>query len=216
MTARQVISRARRTAFLAALAKGLPVAGAAAAAGVNRTLLYKWRTRLPSFAAAWDDAVMTAIDRVEDEALRRAMHGVERPVLYRGKQVGNVTTYNDRMLMLLLERRTGGNSRARVRMPRCVRDDRVLDRRESVSLCLSTPDCQISRAAVGTTTFEESVNLSPPVSQPPPVIPGAAGNLSGPRGCHVSEQPNLSPTVSLSASGRHEAQNVLSPEGDGV
>lgn len=95
----------RRAAFLVALREGRSVADAAAAAGVNRTLLYKWRTAVAGFADAWDEAVLDSFDRVEEEALRRAMQGVERPVFYRGEQVGSVTTYSDRLLIALLQRR---------------------------------------------------------------------------------------------------------------
>ncbi len=98
-------ARGRRQAFLAALEKGLSVTGAAAAAGINRTLAYKWREALPDFAAAWDEAVQEAADLLEDEALRRAMEGVEKPVFWRGQQIGTVRTYNDRLLALLLQRR---------------------------------------------------------------------------------------------------------------
>ena len=98
-------ARGRRQAFIAALEKGLSVTGAAAAAGINRTLAYKWREALPDFAAAWEAAVQSAADLLEDEALRRAMEGVEKPVFYRGQQIGAVRTYNDRLLALLLQRR---------------------------------------------------------------------------------------------------------------
>jgi hypothetical protein len=105
MNSDKAAARARRQAFIAALEKGLSVTGAAAAAGINRTLAYKWREALPAFAVAWDAAVQTAADLLEDEALRRAMEGVEKPVFYRGQQIGAVRTYNDRLLALLLQRR---------------------------------------------------------------------------------------------------------------
>jgi transposase-like protein len=105
MRVEQAKARARREAFLAALTQGRNVSGAALAAGINRTLLYKWRERMPDFAGAWDEALETAADLVEDEALRRAMDGVQKPAFYRGEQIGTVTTYSDRLLGLLLQRR---------------------------------------------------------------------------------------------------------------
>ena len=107
--------RGRRTAFLAALQEGRSITGAAVAAGVNRTLLYKWRGEIAEFAAAWNEAVRTAADLIEDEALRRAMHGVQRPVFWRGEQIGSVTTYSDRLLALLLQRRRPVSPPARAR-----------------------------------------------------------------------------------------------------
>ncbi len=94
----------RRAAFLAGLGRGLSVTGAAAAAGVNRTLIYKWQKE-PDFASAVRLAEEAGSDLLEDEALRRALDGVEKPVFWRGEQVGTVRTYNDRLLMLLLQRR---------------------------------------------------------------------------------------------------------------
>jgi hypothetical protein len=95
----------RREAFIAALQDGRSVTGAAMAAGIKRALLYKWRGEMPDFAAAWDDAVETATDLIEEEALHRARHGVQKPVFYRGQQIGVVTVHDNRLLMFLLQRR---------------------------------------------------------------------------------------------------------------
>ena len=95
----------RREAFLAALQDGRSVTGAAKAAGINRTLLYRWRSDMPEFAAAWDETVETALDLIEEEAWQRARHGVQKPVFYRGQQIGTITTWNDKLLMFLLQRR---------------------------------------------------------------------------------------------------------------
>jgi hypothetical protein len=37
--------------------------------------------------------------------VRRAYHGVEEPVFYKGVQCGSVTKYSDRLLMFLLQAR---------------------------------------------------------------------------------------------------------------
>jgi hypothetical protein len=95
----------RRVAFLQGLEQGMSAAGAAEAAGLSRSLVYRWRERDRAFAAAWRLAMEAGTDRLEDEAMRRALAGVEKPVFYRGEQVGVVRTYNDRLLMLLLQRR---------------------------------------------------------------------------------------------------------------
>jgi hypothetical protein len=47
----------------------------AAAAGIGRSTLSEDRRKDQEFAKAWDDAVMQGIDRLEDEAYRRAMAG---------------------------------------------------------------------------------------------------------------------------------------------
>ncbi len=102
---REAAAREKRARFIAATEKGLAVSAAAEVAGVNRTLLYKWRQRDPDFARQWDDATTAATEAMEDEALHRALEGVEKPVFYRGKQVGSFRSYNDRLLILLLQRR---------------------------------------------------------------------------------------------------------------
>jgi hypothetical protein len=102
---REAVAREKRARFIAATGKGLAVSAAAEVAGVNRTLLYKWRERDPDFAGQWTDATMAATEAMEDEALRRALEGAEKPVFYRGKQVGSFRGYNDRLLIRLLERR---------------------------------------------------------------------------------------------------------------
>ena len=56
--------------FLIGLGEGLSVAGAAKLAGVGRQTVYDWRKRDAAFAAAWDDAIETGTDNLEDEARR--------------------------------------------------------------------------------------------------------------------------------------------------
>lgn len=94
---------ARRDAFLAALETGISVSGAAAATRVARATAYRWRKDDPDFARRWDDALDCGADLLEDEALRRVKEGTARPVFYKGKQVGEIRQYNDRLLMFLLQ-----------------------------------------------------------------------------------------------------------------
>ena len=56
----------------------------------------------PDFAKAWEDAMEVAVDKWEEEVIRRGVHGVEKPVLYQGKVVGAIKEYSDRMLELLM------------------------------------------------------------------------------------------------------------------
>jgi hypothetical protein len=91
--------------MLKALALGMSPTRAAKAAGVGRSTAYLWRQEDPEFAAKWDEAVAQGIDRLEDEALRRAVEGVKRPVYRGGVLVGEITEYSDKLLMFLLKRR---------------------------------------------------------------------------------------------------------------
>jgi hypothetical protein len=77
------------------------VAAACRAAGVERATAY--RDRDPRFAAAWDEAAEDGTDLLELECRRRAVEGVDRPVFYKGQQVGTVKEYSDRLLIFLLK-----------------------------------------------------------------------------------------------------------------
>jgi hypothetical protein len=94
-----------RHAFLDSLAEGAPVRAAAQRAGVARSTVYAHRDTDPEFAEAWDDAYMAGNDLLEDEAHRRAVDGVEQPVMYRGQVVASVREYSDQLLTFLLRGR---------------------------------------------------------------------------------------------------------------
>jgi hypothetical protein len=91
--------------MLEALARGMSPTSAANAAGVGRSTAYLWRQEDPEFAVKWDEAVANGIDLLEDEARRRAVEGVKRPVYRRGVLVGEITEYSDGLLIFLLKRR---------------------------------------------------------------------------------------------------------------
>lgn len=75
---------ARRQAFLAALAQTGVISAAAKAAGVDRVTAYRWREADPEFAEACESALEEAADAIELEARRRAVEGIEEPVLHQG------------------------------------------------------------------------------------------------------------------------------------
>lgn len=72
-----------REAFLAELAQRGIVQDACAAAGLSRGWFYTERAADADFAAAWDAALDEANDRIEREAYRRAVEGIEKPVIGR-------------------------------------------------------------------------------------------------------------------------------------
>ena len=78
---------ARKRTFLTALAIAGVVTSACETTGVSRKTAYTWRDGDPAFADEWDDALATATDRLETEAHRRAVLGVEEPVFHRGQLV---------------------------------------------------------------------------------------------------------------------------------
>jgi hypothetical protein len=112
MAAEKAGSAAKRTAFLRRLAETGNISAAARHAGVSRSAVYAWRAGDAGFAASWLDAEQEAVDALEQEARRRAVDGVEQPILSGGKFVrhddGSIATirhYSDRLLEFLLKAR---------------------------------------------------------------------------------------------------------------
>jgi hypothetical protein len=83
--------------FLKQLAAGGSVTSAARAIGTGRSTVYQWRDD-DEFAALWDEAVKAGTDLIEDEAVRRAVEGVPRPVFYQGQIVGSIQEFSDFLL----------------------------------------------------------------------------------------------------------------------
>lgn len=92
----------KKALFLQALAETGAVATTCRDIGVPRRTMYTWRKADPDFAEMWDESLDCAAALLEEEARRRAMTGVQRPVYQGGELVGHVTEYSDQLLMLLL------------------------------------------------------------------------------------------------------------------
>jgi len=88
--------------FLDELGECGSVCEAARRARMPRASLYRRRADDPEFAKAWDQALEMAYDLLHDEAMRRAIEGVEKPIFYRGEQVATVRQKSDRLLMFLM------------------------------------------------------------------------------------------------------------------
>jgi hypothetical protein len=92
-------------AFLAHLAECGILTDAAAAAGVDRSTVFRRRQVDEEFDAAVCDAMEAAADKLEAEARRRALEGVEEPVYQGGLLVGTKRVYSDTLMALLLKGR---------------------------------------------------------------------------------------------------------------
>lgn len=57
-----------------------------------------------AFRRAWDLAVRSAMRRVAEVTLERALHGTPVPVFHQGEQVGERRVWNDKLLMHMLAR----------------------------------------------------------------------------------------------------------------
>jgi hypothetical protein len=89
--------------FLATLAETGNVRASSEAAGIDRKTAYEWREQDETFKALWKEALDNAIDLLEEEAWRRGYHGVDKPIVYKGKVTSTYKEYSDRMLEILLK-----------------------------------------------------------------------------------------------------------------
>jgi hypothetical protein len=106
------LTEARRAVFLKALSDTGSVSTAVAVAGTSRTRVYELRKADPAFASAWEEAEEIAADGLEEEARRRAVEGVEEPLVSAGKLVRDdngrpmlVRRYSDNLLLALIKAR---------------------------------------------------------------------------------------------------------------
>lgn len=75
----------------------------AAAAGIDRRTVYGWLGDDAKFKALHDEALQDALDRLEEEARRRAIDGWMEPVVSGGTLVTHVRKYSDTLLIVLLK-----------------------------------------------------------------------------------------------------------------
>ena len=102
-TRRQQVRTVRaKLVFLAAFATNGNVRQSCALAGIARSTITEWRTDA-RFAACFETARAESVDRLEQEARRRAIEGIEKPVFYKGKPVGVIREYSDGLLQFLLK-----------------------------------------------------------------------------------------------------------------
>ena len=98
---------ARQQGFIEALADTGSVKAAAHAVNMTPEGAYHLRRHpeAQEFRAAWEAALALGVQRLEDTALERALHGIEVPVYSYGKLIGARRVYNDRLLMFMLRSR---------------------------------------------------------------------------------------------------------------
>ena len=97
----------RQQAFIETLADTGCVETAARSVGMTRNSAYalRRRTDAQAFRLAWDAATDSAITRLADAALARAIDGVAVPVFHAGEQVGERRYFDERLTMFLLRYR---------------------------------------------------------------------------------------------------------------
>jgi len=97
----------RQRAFIEALADTGSVDAACKAVDMAQRGAYYLRRQpgAESFRAAWTAAVDLGVQRLEDAAMERALHGVEEQHFAQGELVRTRRRYNDRLLMFMLRSR---------------------------------------------------------------------------------------------------------------
>lgn len=119
MPKRNKTEQLKREAFLAAFSECGNVSVACKASKVGRTTVYQW-LKEPAFIESFHEMEGRAVKVLEDEAVRRAVNGVSRPVLYQGKPVKingkNLIEYeySDTLLIFLLKGLRPGRYRDQV------------------------------------------------------------------------------------------------------
>lgn len=90
--------------FLDSLRENGNVSKAAQAAKVSRQTPYNWAAEDEDFKAEWEEAEEEGVDRIEEEAYRRAVYGVEEPLHHQGHLTGHtVQKYSDTLLIFMLK-----------------------------------------------------------------------------------------------------------------
>ena len=113
MARKKSITKRRRQLFLDKLETSGSVTQSAVAGEISRRAWYDLRDRDPAFYSLWEDADATFMDRVETEAIRRAVFGVNEDKPYthiaeNGRKVTEFHTVNhrsDRLIELCLKAR---------------------------------------------------------------------------------------------------------------
>lgn len=104
----------RQHGFIEALADTGSVKSAAHAVNMTPESAYQLRRHAEAkdFRKAWEAALKCGVQRLEDVAMERALHGVEVPVYHFGEVIGARRVYNDYLLMFLLRNRASKRFRA--------------------------------------------------------------------------------------------------------
>ncbi|MEW6572568.1 MAG: hypothetical protein AB1374_02905 [Bacillota bacterium] len=99
------IRHQKKRAFLVAFVVTGTILNAAQTANIDRTSHYFWLKTDPEYAEAFEEAEKLSADLLADEAYRRAVKGVRRPIYQGGKLVGHELVYSDTLLMFLAKAR---------------------------------------------------------------------------------------------------------------
>ncbi len=90
--------------FLKCFADLVSITGAAKATGIVRQTVYDW-LKDEEFREKYDETMDIAAYRLEEIALRRAFEGIIKPIIYKGRPLGEIRHFSDKLLITLLKAR---------------------------------------------------------------------------------------------------------------
>lgn len=102
--------RAERTpeqdeVFFRCVSQGFSLSRSAEKAGYTARGVFNWRVRDQAFAAQCDECYEIGTEIMIDEARRRGMAGINKPVFHKGEVCGHIREYSDTLLIFLLKAR---------------------------------------------------------------------------------------------------------------
>jgi hypothetical protein len=95
----------KQNEFLECLTEIVSVTRAAKKARIGRRTVYDWIKNDASFKEKFNEACEVATARLEDEVIRRAFEGTNKPVYQGGKKVGTIKEFSDTLAIVLLKAR---------------------------------------------------------------------------------------------------------------
>jgi len=104
--------RARQARFLDRFSILFSVSRTAIAAGIGRRTVYDWLHSDAAFKKKYEMIILMGCDALEDEAIRRTLVGTVKPVMYKGKKVGEKRRFSNGLLALLVEVRLAKKHKA--------------------------------------------------------------------------------------------------------
>ena len=99
---RQKRDELAKTKYLKAVSQWGTITAGCREARVTAATILQWREHDLEFSIREQQAREALVDQLEEEALRRGVKGVQRPVYQAGHLVGYQTEYSDLLLQLLL------------------------------------------------------------------------------------------------------------------
>jgi hypothetical protein len=88
--------------FLKYLEMTANISAAARAIGKKAAAATRLRERDKKFASAWDEAIQTAVDTIEQIVMDRVANGMERPLGFQGRVYAVAKRYSDQLAMFYL------------------------------------------------------------------------------------------------------------------